>query len=111
MTVSISRIDGPLPVRAVPDPPRKDAGGPGKADFAGDLASASAAPAPPPEVSAEVREAASAAAGLLEQGRELRFDHDAHGQLRVQLQDRQGNVLRSVPPTEIFDFAEGKVTS
>jgi hypothetical protein len=111
MTVSISRIDGPLPVRAVPDPPRKDARGAGKADFAGDLAEASAAPTPPPEVSAEVREAAAAAAGLLEQGRELRFDHDADGRLRVQLQDRQGNVLRSVPPTEIFDFAEGKVTS
>jgi hypothetical protein len=110
MSVSISRIDGPWPVRAVPDPPRNDARGSGKADFAGDLASASAVPAPPPEVSAEVRGAAAAAAALLEGGRELRFDHDADGQLRVQLQDREGNVLRSVPPTEIFDFAEGKVT-
>jgi hypothetical protein len=111
MTVSISRIDGPLPVRAVPDPPRKDARGSGNADFAGDLASASAVPSPPPEVSAEVREAADAAANLLEQGRELRFDHGADGQMRVQLQDRQGNVLRSVPPSELFDFAAGKVTS
>jgi hypothetical protein len=111
MTVSISRIDGPLPVRAVPDPPRNDARGSGKTDFAGDLASASAVPSPPPEVSAEVREAAKAAANLLEQGRELRFDRGDDGRLRVQLQDLHGNVLRPVPPGEIFEFAEGKVTS
>lgn len=113
MTISISRVDGPLPVRAVPDPRRDEPRGTDGADFASDLASASssAAPSPPPEVSTEVREAAEAAARLHEQGRELRFDQDDQGRLQVRLQDRQGNLLRLVPTSEVFDFAEGKVTS
>lgn len=119
MTVGISNIDGPLPVRPVDDPRRKDPRGSAKVDFASDLAAASSKvdsptqseSSPEAAVSAEVREAADAAARLLEQGRELRFDHDDDGRLRVQLQDRQGNVLRDVPTAEIFDFATGKVTS
>jgi hypothetical protein len=111
MTFSINRVDGPLPVNPVPEPTRKNTRGAEKADFASDLSSASAASSsPPPEVSAEVQEAAAAAANLLAEGRELRFDHDEDGRLRVQLQDTQGNALRSVPTAEIFDFAEGKVT-
>jgi len=112
MTISINRIDGPWPVRPVNDPQRNQTRS-ASGDFASDLASASSAAtsSPPPEVSAEVREAADAAASLLEQGRELRFDQDHEGRLRVQLQDRQGNVLRQVPTAEIFDFADGKVTS
>ncbi|MFT3865989.1 MAG: hypothetical protein QM729_17115 [Solirubrobacterales bacterium] len=113
MTISISRVDGPWPVRPVSDPQRDETRGTAAGDFASDLAQASstATSSPPPEVSAEVREAADAAASLLEEGRELRFDQDDEGRLRVQLQDRQGNVLRQVPTSEIFDFAEGKVTS
>lgn len=100
-------------MRAVPDPPRNDARRADGGDFARNLSSASgtAAASPPPEVGAEVREAADAASNLLRQGRELRFDHDDDGRLQVRLQDTQGNVLRSVPPSEIFDFAEGKVTN
>lgn len=111
MTFSINRVDGPLPVRPVSDPALKDTRGAKKADFASDLSSAStAASSPPPEVGAEVQKAAAAAANLLAEGRELRFDHDADGRLQVRLQDTQGNALRSVPTAEIFDFAEGKVT-
>jgi flagellar protein FlaG len=44
-------------------------------------------------------------------GRELRFERDeGSGRIRVEVRDLDGNVLRRVPPTEIFDFAEGKVT-
>lgn len=113
MSVSFDKIDGPGPVNPVPEPPRGGNGSPGAkgADFARDLAAASAAPSPPPEVSAEVQGAARAAARLHELGRELRFEHGDDGRLRVELQDRDGNVLRQVPTAEIFDFAAGKVTT
>ena len=115
MSVSFSKIDGPWPVRPVPEPHRNGngagAGGSKGADFARDLASASSVPSPPPEVSAEVRAAARAAANLHEQGRELRFDQGDDGRLRIELRDHDGNVLREVPTGEIFDFAAGKVTS
>src|ERR1700749_1456478 len=111
MTISFSRVESYGHLRAVPDPPqsnaRADAG-----DFAADLASASGAVAsPPPEVSAEVRDAARAAARLHELGRELRFDRADDGRIQGELRDTGGTVLRSVPTPEIFDFAEGKVTS
>ncbi|MBS1862452.1 MAG: hypothetical protein JSS68_12155 [Actinobacteria bacterium] len=113
MSVSFDKIDSPLPVRLVPDPPR---GGNGAsrsqgADFARDLATASAAPSPPPEVSEEVRAAARAAARLHELGRELRFEQGDDGRLRVELRDHEGNVLRQVPTDGVFDFAAGKVTT
>jgi hypothetical protein len=113
MSASFNKIDGPWPVRPVPEPHRNGnaAGGPKGGDFARDLATASTVPSPPPEVSAEVRAAARAATRLHEQGRELRFNQADDGRLRIELCDHDGNVLRGVPTGEIFDFAEGKVTS
>jgi hypothetical protein len=115
MSVSFNKIDGPWPVRPVPEPPRNGNGngahGAKGADFARDLSVASALPSPPPEVSAEVQGAARAAARLHELGRELRFEQGDDGRLRVELRDHDGNVLRQVPTAEIFDFAEGKVTT
>jgi hypothetical protein len=112
MTVNFDTIDGPWPVRPMPEPHRTGNGnGAGGADFARDLSLASALPAPPPEVRAEVQGAARAAARLHELGRELRFDQGDDGRLRVELRDHDGNVLRQVPTPEIFDFAEGKVTT
>jgi hypothetical protein len=113
MSVSFSKIDGPWPVGPVPEPQRQGNGtlGPKGGDFARDLASATTVPSPPPEVSAEVQDAARAAARLHELGRELRFDRGEDGGLRVELRDHDGNVLRQVPTAEIFDFAEGKVIS
>lgn len=112
MSVRFDKIDSPLPVRPTPEPQR---GGDGAsrsegADFARDLATASTVPSPPPEVSAEVRDAARAAAHLHQLGRELRFAHGDDGRLRVELRDHDGNVLRRVPTGEVFDFAAGKVT-
>jgi len=113
MSVNFNKIDGPWPVGPVPEPHRNGngAGAAKGADFARDLSVASALPSPPPEVSAEVQGAARAAAHLHELGRELRFDQGADGRLRVELRDHDGNVLRQVPAAEIFDFAEGKVTT
>jgi hypothetical protein len=112
MSVNFNKIDGPWPVRPVPEPHRDGNGAAGVkgADFARDLSVASALPSPPPEVSAEVRAAARAAAPLHELGRELRFDQGDDGRLRVELRDHAGNVLRQVPTGEVFDFAAGKVT-
>jgi hypothetical protein len=113
MSVNFDKIDGPWPVRAMPEPYRNGNGASGAkgADFARDLSVASAVPSPPPEVSAEVQDAARAAARLHELGRELRFEQGDDGRLRVELRDHDGNVLRQVPTPEIFDFAEGKVTT
>ena len=113
MSVRFDKIDSPLPVRPTPEPQRSgDAATRSQgADFARDLRVASALPSPPPEVSAEVQGAARAAARLHELGRELRFEQGDDGRLRVELRDHDGNVLRQVPTAEIFDFAEGKVTT
>jgi hypothetical protein len=115
MTISFSRVESFGHLRAVPDPKPNNAPKPGEKvpSFAAEMASAAGAVAsPPPEVSAEVRDAARAAARLHELGRELRFDHDDEGRLKVELHDStSGAPLRSVPTAEIFDFAEGKVTN
>jgi hypothetical protein len=113
MSVNFDKIDGPWPVRPMPEPQRNGNGANGAkgADFARELSVASAIPTPPPEVSAEVQGAARAAARLHELGRELRFEHGDDGRLQVELRDHDGNVLRQVPTAEIFDFAEGKVTT
>lgn len=66
---------------------------------------------PPPEVRAEVQAAARCADQLHRMGRQLRFEKDDEsGRIRIEVQDLDGNVLRRVPPTEVFDFASGKVT-
>jgi flagellar protein FlaG len=64
---------------------------------------------PPPEVRAEVQAALRSADRLREQGRRLHFEHDPQtGDLRIELRDLEGNVVRRVPPAEVFDFAAGK---
>src|SRR6201992_2696854 len=111
MTISFSRVESYGHLRAVPDPAPGHAPRPG-GDFPADRAPpAGAVASPPPEVSAEVRDAALAATRLHELGRELRFDHGEDGRVKVELRDHDGNTLRSVPTAEIFDFAEGKVTN
>jgi len=113
MSVSFNKIDGPWPVSAVPDPHRNGDGAHRAegAGFARELSNVAAIAGPPPEVSAEVRAAARAAARLHELGRELRFDQGDDGRLRVELRDHDGNVLREVPTGEVFDFAAGTVTT
>jgi hypothetical protein len=64
-------------------------------------------PAPPPEVMAEVREAARCAERLYEQGRELRFERDSRGRICAELRDLRGDVLRRLPLAEVLDVARG----
>src|ERR1700760_4089690 len=114
MTISFSRVESFGHLRAVPNPKPKGApkqGGEIPGFPAARASAAGAVASPPPEVSAEVRDAARAATRLHELGRELRFDHGDDGRLKVELRDTDGNVLREVPTGEVFDFAAGKVTA
>lgn len=66
----------------------------------------------PPEVRDEVQAAARCADQLHRLGRQLRFEQDDEsGRIRIEVRDLDGNVLRTVPPAELFDFASGKVTA
>ncbi len=65
---------------------------------------------PPPEVLEAMDAAGRAARELHEQGRELRFTPPAeggHGRVRVDVCDLDGNVLRTIPPSELLDVATG----
>lgn len=91
------------PLSAVPDPRP-----PSESSFADHFEAATEA-GPPPEVRAEVQAALRSADRLQEQGRRLHFDHDPHtGELRIELRDAEGKVMRRVGPGEVFDFATGK---
>lgn len=105
---------GPEPLRGAA--PERRAGGAGEASFAARMEAAREATEvtsePPPEVRAEVQAAARCADQLHKMGRELRFEQDEEsGRIRVEVRDLDGNVLRRVPPSEVFDFATGKATS
>jgi hypothetical protein len=94
------------PLAAVPDPRATS-----ESSFAEHFDAAVEA-GPPPEVRAEVQAALRSADRLQEQGRRLHFEHDPQtGDLRIELRDVEGNVLRRVPPGEVFDFATGQVMS
>lgn len=92
------------------DRPTAPVGEPGPASgksFAREVEAAEAGP--PPEVRAEVQAAARAADRLHELGRELHFKVDGEsGRLRIEVRDLDGNVLRTVPPTEALEFAAGQ---
>lgn len=62
---------------------------------------------PPPEVWREVDGAARAYEVLKAQGRELHFDTDEAGKLKIEVRDHEGQVLRQIPATEAIAIAGG----
>ncbi|HEU4700887.1 MAG TPA: hypothetical protein VFS37_00280 [Conexibacter sp.] len=65
---------------------------------------------PPPEVLEAMDAAGRVARELHETGRELRFTPPAPGEggrVRVDVCDLDGNVLRTIPPSELLDVATG----
>jgi FlaG protein len=61
---------------------------------------------PPPEVWREVDHAGRVWESLHAQGRELHFDLDADsGDVTIQVRDLDGNVLRTIPPSEAASIA------
>lgn len=65
---------------------------------------------PPPEVLEAIDAAGRVARELHATGRELRFTpppEGADGHVRVEVCDLDGNVLRTIPPSELLDVATG----
>jgi FlaG protein len=63
---------------------------------------------PPREVQDEVDRAAERAAELASRNRELHFSVDEEtGRVVVQVRDLEGNVIRTIPPSEALDVMAG----
>jgi hypothetical protein len=65
---------------------------------------------PPPAVLEAMSVAGRVARELHETGRELRFtppSESGDGRVRVEVRDLDGNVLRTIPPSELLDVAAG----
>ena len=63
---------------------------------------------PPDEVLDEVADAARRAEEFAERNRELHFAKDpSSGRIVVQVRDLDGNVLRTIPPSEALDVMSG----
>jgi hypothetical protein len=107
---------GPLPPVQPSVAPRRTAPAPA-GDFAAHLSRASAPadvavislpPSPPPEVVNAVAEARARAAELAAANRELHFSTDEDtGRVIVQVRDLEGNVIRTIPPSEALAVMAG----
>ncbi|HWX44137.1 MAG TPA: hypothetical protein VNY52_02320 [Solirubrobacteraceae bacterium] len=63
---------------------------------------------PPQEVLDQMAGAAQTYEQLSAQGRELRFARDEQsGHIRIEVRDRQGNVLRTLSPAQALEVAAG----
>jgi flagellar protein FlaG len=75
---------------------------------AGDVAVISLPPSPPPEVMDEIAAARDRAAELAANNRELHFSKDEEtGRVIVQVRDLQGNVIRTIPPSDALQVMSG----
>ena len=74
----------------------------------GDVAVISLPPAPPKEVLDEVARARDRAAELAADNRELHFSTDEEsGRVIVQVRDLEGNVIRTIPPSDALMVMAG----
>jgi FlaG protein len=74
----------------------------------GDVAVISLPPSPPPEVLDEVARARDRAAELAADNRELHFSTDEKsGRVIVQVRDLEGNVIRTIPPSDALMVMAG----
>lgn len=65
-------------------------------------------PSPPPDVIVDIGRAAQRAEELAQANRQLHFEKDpASGRIVVQVQDLDGNVLRTIPPSSALDVMSG----
>jgi len=64
---------------------------------------------PPSDALREVDRAAARADELWHDNRELHFEMNRHsGRMIVQVRDLDGNVIRTIPPSEALDVLSGK---
>ena len=74
----------------------------------GDIAVISLPPSPPEEVLDEVARARDRAAELAANNRELHFSTDEKsGRVIVQVRDLEGNVIRTIPPSDALMVMSG----
>jgi FlaG protein len=74
----------------------------------GDVAVISLPPSPPEEVMDEVAAARDRAAELAANNRELHFSTDQDtGRIIVQVRDLEGNVIRTIPPSDALMVMSG----
>lgn len=63
---------------------------------------------PPPELRAEIERASERASELASLNRELHFAKDEEsGRITVQVRDLDGNVIRTIPNSEVLDVLSG----
>ena len=75
---------------------------------AADSAQVSVPAAPPPQLREEIAMAAMRAQELWNQNRELHFAKDqGSGRLVIEVRDRLGNTIRTIPPSEALDVMAG----
>jgi flagellar protein FlaG len=105
----LSPVGANAAVSGAPVPGTATAGVPGVAAPAPD-ATADVIPAvPPPDVSAQVAEAHVRAQLLYADNRELHFSKDpASNRIIVEVRDLDGNVLRTIPPSEALAVMAGE---
>jgi hypothetical protein len=103
---------GPLPPSQPAAAPRRPAGASAPVTPARppqvDTAELSLLGSPPPEVLDEVDAAAARAEALAAANRELHFRlDDDSGRVVVEVRDLDGNVVRTIPPSEALDIMAG----
>jgi FlaG protein len=100
-----------LPPTQPPTPPRRAQSAPAPGLVPAprvDTAELSMPASPPPEVLDEVDAAAARAEALAASNRELHFRvDDASGRVVVEVRDFDGNVIRTIPPSEALDIMAG----
>lgn len=111
MGLDVARIE-PTSFQTAPERAPRDArtAAAGDARDTADLSSAEIPSSPPAEVLDAVDAAARVARELRAQGRELRFvpaSESGDGRTHVEVRDLDGNVLRTIPPSQALDVATG----
>lgn len=64
-------------------------------------------PAPPPELAAALDASLRRAVAMIAAGRELSFELDGEGELRIEVRDRRGGVVKAVSPTTAVSIMAG----
>jgi hypothetical protein len=83
----------------------------GQADARSPRAELLGAGTPPPELLEEIAAASRTNEQLRASGRQVRFIQDGNGQITIELQGAEGEMLRSLSIAEALDMAAGKPLS
>jgi flagellar protein FlaG len=108
MTFEIGRLTFQTPA-APPAPTRAPSGAPAAGEPAAVDTSTVIPASPPPEVLAEVDAAFERAHELASDNRELHFStNQSSGRVVIQVRTLDGEVLRTIPPSEALDVMAGR---